>query len=87
MTIAKRIILIGVLLLSALLVVVFLLLKFTDFNRYKPLIQAQITNSLGRTLSINGDIQLDIGFNSRLVANHIQPVSYTHLTLPTTSRV
>lgn len=48
-----------------------IVLKSIDFNRYKSVLQKQVAQSSGRTLSIGGDIELDIGVRSRLAVSDI----------------
>ena len=55
-----------------LLATAFTMLKSIDFNSYKSPVQRHITELLGRTLTITGDIQLDIDFESRLVIGGLQ---------------
>ena len=68
----KRIAIVGLLLPVIVLPgVFFIFLKTIDFNNYKPLIQEQVEEFSGRILSIDGDIELDIGFTSRLAVNNV----------------
>src|SRR3990172_1873693 len=43
-----------------------------DWNKAKPYISAGISKATGRQLSINGDLQVDLGWISRVRASQIQ---------------
>ena len=43
-----------------------------DWNKAKPYITAAVSKATGRQLSINGDLELDLGWTSRLRASGIQ---------------
>jgi uncharacterized protein involved in outer membrane biogenesis len=43
-----------------------------DWNKAKPYITAGVSNATGRQFSINGDLQVDLGWISRLSASQIQ---------------
>ena len=72
MRILKRIaIIIGALILT-LFATVLTALKSIDLNSYKAPLQKHITELLGRTLTIAGEIELDIAFESHLVIRGLQ---------------
>jgi len=43
-----------------------------DWNKAKPYITAGVSKATGRQFSINGDLQVDLGWISRLSASQIQ---------------
>src|SRR4051794_11882782 len=43
-----------------------------DWNKAKPYITAAVSKATGRQLSINGDLEVDLGWLSRLRAGGIQ---------------
>ena len=67
----KYLVIIVAVLLLILPAIAFMILQSIDFNSYKPLIQKQVMKFSGRTFSIGGDIELDIGFNSRLAVSDV----------------
>ena len=74
MRVAKvlKAVLIGVpILLIALIVGAVVVLKYTDFNQYKPLIAEEVRKATGHDLAISGDLRLDISFSPGIVVEGV----------------
>lgn len=67
-----KFVLIGVpLLLIAVIVGAVVVLKYTDFNRYKPLIAEKVRKATGRDLAIAGDLRVDISLTPGIVVDGV----------------
>jgi AsmA family protein len=54
------------------LIAAVILVATLDWNKAKPYITAGVTKATGRQFSINGDLKVDLGWNSRITASQIQ---------------
>jgi uncharacterized protein involved in outer membrane biogenesis len=67
----KWIVGIGVFLIMALMVTVYVLLATYDYNKLKPRIAQMVKDATGRELNLGGEINLAIGFSPSLVVTDI----------------
>ena len=67
----KWIVGIGVFLVMALMVAVYVLLASYDYNSLKPRIARMVKDATGRELNLSGEINLDFGFSPALVMTDV----------------
>ena len=67
----KRIIIGLIVLVAALYAAIYAFLHFYDLNRFKPRISAAAADAIGRTLRIDGDLEVDFGLLPLLAAENI----------------
>ncbi len=67
----KWIVGVGVLLIIALMVTVYMLLATYDYNNLKPRIAQLVKDATGRKLNLSGEVNLDFGFSPALVVTDV----------------
>ena len=67
----KRLLIIAVVVIVALIVTGYTILLNYDFNEFKPRIAQAVKEATGRTLILDGDIEIDFGFPPRIVAESL----------------
>jgi AsmA family protein len=54
------------------LIAAFIFIATLDWNKAKPYITAAVSKATGRQFNINGDLEVDLGWNSRITGSQIQ---------------
>jgi uncharacterized protein involved in outer membrane biogenesis len=67
----KRLLIIAVVVIVVLIVTGYTILLNYDFNEFKPRIAQAVKEATGRTLILDGDIEIDFGFPPRIVAESL----------------
>ena len=67
----KRFVAIGVLAIVILIAAVLVYLNTYDYNKLKPLVSRMVEDATGRKLSLDGDVNLEIGFAPALVVTDV----------------
>lgn len=67
----KTVLLVVVGLIVVLIAATVVVVKSIDFNKYKPLIAAQVKAATGRGLTIRGNLDLQLGFSPAVVAKDV----------------
>jgi len=67
----KRILIIVALVIVALVVAAYVILSSYDFNKLKPMIAREVKKATGRELTLDGNIELDVGFTLGLSAEEV----------------
>ena len=67
----KGFVVIGVLTIAILIAAVYVYLNTYDYNKIKPLVARMVEDATGRKLSLDGEVNLEIGFAPSLVVTDV----------------